>query len=130
MELTLRAVLLVSLGGAAGAPFRYVLSVLILRSLGNPGFPVATLLVNISGSFLLAALTWTAAGRFGLTPSARILLGIGLLGAFTTYSTFSIETLLLIERERPVSAALYILATTALSIGAALAGMHIAKSYF
>jgi CrcB protein len=130
VELTLKAVVLVSMGGVIGAPLRYTLSVLITRSLGSPGFPVATLCVNVAGSFLLGLLTWTAAGRFGLTSNLRILLGIGMLGAFTTYSTFSIETLLLIERDRPLAAALYVLLTASLCIGAAAAGMQAAKSYF
>src|SRR5690606_29929499 len=100
MDLTLRAVLLVTAGGAAGAPLRFVLTVLITNRLDQPGFPVATLFINVAGSFLLAVMTWAATGRLGISTSSRLLIGTGILGAFTTYSTFSVETLVLFERGR------------------------------
>lgn len=120
--------MLVTAGGAIGAPLRFAMSVLITERLDQPAFPVATLLVNVAGSFLLAALSWTAGGRLGLTPEARLLIGTGILGAFTTYSTFSVETLLLFERGRSGYAIAYIILTATLALLAALAGMRLGKA--
>jgi CrcB protein len=117
------------LGGAAGAPLRFAMSIFITRALDQPSFPIATLTVNVLGSFLLACLTWASAGRFGINADTRVLLGIGVLGAFTTYSTFSIETVLLFERSRLVAAASYMSLTVALCVLAAFLGMLIAKTY-
>jgi len=128
MEITLRALALVSIGGALGAPSRFALSVLITRNLQQPAFPYATLCVNVLGSFLLALLTWTAAGRFGISGSTRLLLGTGILGAFTTFSTFSVETLLLVEESRHLTAALYVLLSVMLCLFAAYLGMHLART--
>ena len=84
----------VALGGAAGSVARYACSVAALRWLGI-GFPWPTLFVNVLGSFaigMLAALV-TADGRPLLGPDARALLLVGVLGGFTTFSSFSLETL-------------------------------------
>ncbi len=129
MELTLRALALVSIGGALGAPSRFALSVLITRNLGSPSFPYATLGVNILGSFLLAFITWTAAGRFGLTSSTRLLLGTGVMGAFTTFSTFSVETVLLLDESRQLAALVYVLASVVCCVTAALLGMQLARTF-
>ncbi|MEZ4521220.1 MAG: fluoride efflux transporter CrcB [Thermomicrobiales bacterium] len=128
MEITLKALVLVSIGGAIGAPSRFALSVLITRALSQPAFPYATLAVNTLGSFLLAFLTWTVAGRFGMTSSARILLGTGLMGAFTTFSTFSVESVLLIDESRYQSAITYMTVSVLLCVAAAFAGMHAART--
>lgn len=111
-----------------GAPLRLLASVAVTNRLHAPAFPVATLLINVTGSFLLALLTWTAADRLGLTSGARILLGTGLLGAYTTYSTFSVETLLLFERHRAGTAFAYILVTTSAAILAAYLGMRLGRA--
>ena len=88
--------LFVAIGGAVGASSRFYISQLILNWLGK-GFPFATLAVNISGSLIMGAL-------YGLIEQGvievgvyRTLIGIGFLGAFTTFSTFSLDTLLLIQ---------------------------------
>ncbi len=130
MELTLKALILVMMGGAIGAPLRFAMSILISRSLDYPSFPIATLAVNVLGSFLLACLTWGTTGRFGISPDTRVLLGIGLIGAFTTYSTFSVETVLLVDRARYLAAAGYMGVTVGLCVMAAFGGMHLAKAYF
>ena len=84
----------IALGGAAGSVARYACSVAALRWLGM-GFPWGTMFVNVAGSFaigILASLA-TADGRPLLGPDARALLLVGLLGGFTTFSSFSLETL-------------------------------------
>lgn len=111
-----------------GAPLRFLMTVIITNRLQQPTFPVATLLINVTGSFLLALLTWTAADKFGLSTGARILLGTGLLGAYTTYSTFSVETILLFERDRAGTALVYIGVTAAAAILAAYLGMRLGRA--
>lgn len=82
---------LVALGGACGAVARYTVSFLFGKAW--PSFPWGTLVVNVVGSFLLGLLMGaTASGRFLLDPAWRSFLGIGILGAFTTFSTLSYET--------------------------------------
>lgn len=130
MELSLRALILVMMGGAIGAPLRYAASELISRVLSQPAFPVATLAVNALGSFLLALLVWTPSGKLGISTDTRLLLGTGLLGAFTTYSTFSVETFVLIDRARHGLALSYVLTTVVLCAAAAYLGMQVARSYF
>ena len=110
----------VALGGAAGSVARYACSVAALRWLGS-GFPWGTLFVNVAGSFaigLLASLM-TADGRPLLGTDARPLLLIGVLGGFTTFSSFSLETLNL-ARSGALGAALL---NTAGSVALCLAGV-------
>lgn len=128
LEISVRNVLLVIIGGAVGAPLRFLMTVAITNRLHQPTFPVATLLINVTGSFLLALLTWTAADRFGLSTGARILLGTGLLGAYTTYSTFSVETVLLFERNRTGTALAYIGLTALAALLAAYLGARLGRA--
>ena len=106
------AVLLVGLGGAVGAILRYLVSMAALAVLGG-GFPWATLAVNTAGSAAMGALA-----SLGLQDNARLLLVTGLLGGFTTFSAFSLETAQLWQRA-PWLAALYVAA----SIGGGFAGL-------
>jgi CrcB protein len=85
----------VALGGALGSAARYACSGLAVRWLG-PGFPWGTLFVNVAGSFAIGALaTLATGGRHLLADDARALVIVGLLGGFTTFSSFSLETLTL-----------------------------------
>ena len=89
--------LLVCAGGALGSGARYLVSTWAARAFG-PDFPIGTLLVNVVGSFLFALLMGLAGAREAITPEARLFLGAGILGGFTTYSSFNYETLALLER--------------------------------
>jgi len=82
----------ISLGGAVGTAARYLLSGWLLRALG-PAFPYGTLAVNVIGSFLLGAIMHVGLNTTILSPGARLVLGTGVMGGFTTYSTFNYETL-------------------------------------
>jgi CrcB protein len=82
----------ICLGGAAGSGARYLLSGWSLRVLGS-AFPYGTLAVNLIGSFLLAALMFAGTEAGAVSPTVRLALGTGVLGGFTTYSTFSYETM-------------------------------------
>ena len=89
--------LLVCTGGALGSGARYLVSTWAARALGAD-FPRGTLLVNVAGSFLLSFLMGFAGAREAISPEARLFLGAGVLGGFTTYSSFNYETLALLER--------------------------------
>lgn len=86
--------LAVAAGGALGAVSRYLLSGWVARLAGGSAFPWGTLAVNVLGSFCLGLLMGAGGeGRWLIPPTLRTLIGIGFLGAFTTFSTFSYETL-------------------------------------
>ncbi|MCY1127449.1 fluoride efflux transporter CrcB [Frigidibacter sp. RF13] len=114
----------VALGGALGASARYLTGTAALRLIG-PGFPWATLLVNVVGSFLMGVLViW-----FAQRDLARLqpLLMTGLLGGFTTFSAFSLDAVSLWQRGETSGAALYVGASVVLSLAALLAGIGAAR---
>ena len=120
--------LFVALGGAFGASFRFYISQLILNWLGK-GFPFATLAVNISGSLIMGALYGLIAQGVIEVSVYRTLIGIGFLGAFTTFSTFSLDTLLLIQQGDIFKATINILLNVCLCIFAAALGMYIVSIF-
>jgi len=118
-------VLQVAIGGALGAVLRYLTGVGMLRLLGVTQFPLAVLSVNIVGSFLMGVFVVVAAHK-GLTYLSPLVM-TGLLGGFTTFSAFSLETVTLYERGEIGLAALYVTASVALSVGALFAGLALAR---
>jgi len=121
--------LLVMTGGAIGAALRYQLGRASLRVMG-PGYPWGTLAANVLGGFLMGALIgWLAVRYQGQhSEQIRLLLAVGVLGGFTTFSAFSLETMLMFERGELLSALGYILLSVAASIGALALGMTIMRS--
>lgn len=117
------AVLLVGLGGAAGAMARYGLGLLLPA---RDGFPAATLLVNLLGSFLIGALADLAEGR-RLSSSLALLLQTGLCGGFTTFSTFSLETVNLFRSGRWLLGGGYAVLSLGLCMAGAALGRLISK---
>lgn len=117
----------VGLGGALGSVVRYALTIALCGT-GNPTFPWATFLINISGSLLIGLVIGLPAGS--LPPTLRIFLGVGVLGGYTTFSTFSFDALALAGEGAPVMLALYTLGSVALGIGAALAGVTLSRAIF
>jgi CrcB protein len=117
--------LTVALGGGLGAALRYLLNVLAARSL-PPGFPYATFVVNVSGCFaigLLAALAEPRGLERGLLgPGARLFLLTGVLGGYTTFSTFGYETLLLGRAGQPGLALVNVAGQVVLGLLAVWAG--------
>lgn len=88
-------ILLVAFGGSIGAVLRYLISIFMIQVFGS-SFPFGTLLVNVIGSFFMGVIY--ALGQMShISPEFKALIGIGLLGALTTFSTFSNETLLLMQ---------------------------------
>jgi CrcB protein len=116
--------LFVALGGACGASLRFFISQLILNWLGK-GFPFATLAVNISGSLVMGMLYGLIEQGIVEVSVYRTLIGIGFLGAFTTFSTFSLDTLLLVQQGDFFKAMINILLNVSLCIFAAGLGMFI-----
>ncbi|GGC06751.1 putative fluoride ion transporter CrcB [Marivita lacus] len=117
---------LVALGGAIGAALRYMTGVGILRVFGQGDFPVSILAVNIAGSFLMGVFVVAAAHR-GLTHLSPFVM-TGILGGFTTFSAFSLETMTLIERGQLGSALLYVVLSVILSVGGLALGLFLARS--
>jgi CrcB protein len=119
---------LVALGGAIGASLRYLSGLAIGRLFGATGFPVAILTVNVIGSALMGLFVAAAAQR-GLTHLSPFVM-TGLLGGFTTFSAFSLETVTLIERGAIGQALLYVLLSVVLSVGGLMLGMILARGVF
>lgn len=118
-------VLAVALGGAFGSVLRYGTSQWILTIVGR-GFPWGTLFVNVLGSLAIGLLFAFFASRPG-APAWRAFLLVGVLGGFTTFSTFSIETALLLERGEAGKALANVLASVLACVGAAYSGYVIAR---
>lgn len=115
--------LLVALAGAAGAVLRYRIGIAV----GAKSFPWATLGINLSGSFLLAlVLAGPVATRWSSATS--VALSVGLLGAYTTFSTFSYETVELLRSERLAAAAVYVAISTLGGLCAAGLGYALGRS--
>jgi CrcB protein len=113
---------LVALGGAVGAVARYGVTIGAARWL-DLAFPWGTLIVNVTGGLAMGLL----AARFGPEQeAARLALGVGVLGGFTTFSAFSLETVRLMEHQ-PGLAMLYAAASVVLSVGACWAGLMLGR---
>jgi len=117
--------LLVALGGAVGATLRYGVGRLSVAAFGAT-WPVGTGIVNVVGSLLLGLLV--GLGPRGLSPEARLFAATGVLGAFTTFSTFSVETVSLAQRGDLGAAVANVVLNTALGLSAALLGLWIART--
>jgi len=119
--------LMIGAGGAIGAISRYLLSTWVY-SLTGRAFPWGTLAVNLLGSLLMGFLSVWLLERMTLSTEMRALLMVGFLGAFTTFSTFSLETLLLLEEGAVARAGVNIAASVITCIFAAWMGTLIAKA--
>ena len=117
-------ILMIALGVATGAVARYGLGVAVLRMTG-PGFPLGAMAANVIGSFLMGVFVVLAAQR-GFTHLSPLVM-TGLLGGFTTFSAFSLETMSLAERGDWGQAAAYVLLSVGLSIGALALGIAAAR---
>jgi fluoride exporter len=121
-----RAIAAVAIGAAVGGVLRYVVGQLFLQRFG-PGFPYGTLFINVSGSVCIGIVAQLAVTRaFGMTPFLRVLLATGVLGGYTTFSTFSLDALTLLE-EGALPALLYVGSSVVLGFLGAAAGVVLAR---
>jgi len=118
--------LIVFIGGGIGAALRHGCNLVISRALGT-AFPFATLTENVLGSLIMGALAAYFAFKGDATQSWRLFLTTGILGGYTTFSAFSLDSALLYERGELGLAALYVIGSVALSIGGLFAGLAIVR---
>ena len=116
----------VALGSAIGGVARYLLGGWLQQRTGS-SFPVQTLFINVSGSFLLGFLQRYGLETTVLSPEVRTMLTIGFCGGYTTFSTFSYETVRMLEDADWHRAALYTGLSVALTVAAAVAGIGVAR---
>lgn len=109
--------LLVILGAGLGGGVRHGVNLAVARLAPTLGFPFATLLINVAGSFLMGVLAAAFALRGEASPSLRLFLTTGILGGFTTFSTFSLEAFTLMERGDWMAALAYVLVSVLAGIG-------------
>lgn len=115
-------VFLVALGGGVGAACRHLVNQWTLKTFG-PGFPIGTMMVNVLGSLLMGLLVGCLAARSSGDAALRLVLATGFLGGFTTFSSFSLDALLLWERGEGMAAVLYVTASVVLGIAGLVAGL-------
>jgi CrcB protein len=121
--------LIVFVGGGLGAALRHGINILSMRVLGT-AFPYATLFENVSGSLVMGLLAGYFAFRSGdVSQQWRLFLTTGILGGYTTFSTFSLDTALLYERGELGLAALYVAGSVALSISGLFAGLALVRNF-
>jgi fluoride exporter len=118
--------LIVFLGGGIGAALRHGVNLASARLLGT-GLNYATLFENVTGSVIMGLLVGYFAFKGGLPQHVRLFLTTGILGGYTTFSAFSLDTILLYQRGELGLAALYVILSVALSVGGLLAGLTLVR---
>ena len=117
----------VALGGGIGAAARHGVNVLSGRLLGTE-FPWHTLIVNVAGCFAMGVIVGLMALKLNVSNETRSFLTTGILGGFTTFSAFSLDVAMLIERKAALAAGAYAVGTTLATIAAVLAGLHLMRA--
>jgi CrcB protein len=120
--------LIVFLGGGIGAAMRHGINIAVARMLGT-AFPYGTLLINISGSFIMGLVAAYFAFKGDASQHWRLILTTGILGGYTTFSAFSLDVALLYERGEVGLAALYVVASVAVSIAGLFAGLALVRQF-
>lgn len=127
MPCAMKAYVLVALGGALGAAARHMVSAAALRWLGA-GWPYGTLAVNVLGGLAMGlVIGWLSARGAADAQSVRLLLATGVLGGFTTFSAFSLEVVLMLERREMFAAAAYVGLSVLGAVLALMAGLAVAR---
>ncbi|MEN3791571.1 fluoride efflux transporter CrcB [Fulvimarina sp. MAC3] len=120
--------LIVMAGGGLGAGMRHLSNLAAARILGM-GFPWGTVFVNVFGSFLMGLVVELLARKFGMSQHWRLFIATGFLGGFTTFSSFSLDTVNLIDRGATGIAFAYVLASVLLGISGLFAGLSFGKLF-
>ena len=119
-------ILAVAIGGAVGSLLRYFVASAIQQP--TMQFPWGIFVVNVTGGFLMGVIVELSALRLNISPEVRAFLTVGILGGYTTFSTFSLDSALLIQRGAYMAAAGYIIGSTMLSITALFAGLAVVRA--
>lgn len=120
--------LIVFLGGGLGAAMRHGINLAVARLLGT-AFPYGTLLINITGSFIMGLVAAYFAFKGDASQHWRLFLTTGILGGYTTFSAFSLDVALLYERGELGLAALYVIASVAISVAGLFAGLALVRNF-
>jgi len=123
----MKMILAVAAGGALGAAARFLVGKVMLRLMG-PGFPWGTLTVNIAGSFIIGLAVALLASRYSMSHHWQGFLFMGLLGGFTTFSAFSLELALMMERQEMAAAAFYGLGSVTFAVAALFIGLYAGRA--
>ena len=124
----MQAWLVVAAGGMIGAVLRHGVNVAAMK-LAGPGFPLGTMTVNVVGSFAMGALVAAMALSWNVGQEARLFLAVGLLGSFTTFSTFSLDVYTLYERQAYGSLVFYALGSFGLSLLGLVLGLMVVRRF-
>ncbi|MBS0002079.1 MAG: fluoride efflux transporter CrcB [Thioalkalivibrio sp.] len=119
--------LAIALGGALGSVLRFALNEAVSARYGR-AFPWGTLSINVIGSFLIGLAAVLLVERWDVSPAVRLGLMVGVLGGFTTFSSFSLEVVNLAQNGALLRAMLYVLASVSVCVLAAAAGIHLART--
>jgi CrcB protein len=122
----MKAVVLIFIGGGLGSVVRYLLNRWI-TALHQINFPLGTLAVNVAACFMLGLIIGLADHRQYMSTDARLFWAMGFCGGFSTFSTFSAETLALFQQPAPTAGLIYIVSSVALCLGATILGVAIGK---
>lgn len=122
-------ILYVAVGGAIGSVIRYAMMNLIGHHWGNI-FPYATVIINITGSLLMGLLIgWLARTLPANAPDMRLFLAVGVLGGYTTFSSFSLDAIILMENGKWLQMLIYIASSVIFSLAGLLAGLAIMRNF-
>lgn len=124
--MTPQFILAAAAGGALGSVARYLVGIGSGKLFGTD-FPWGTLIINVTGSFLIGTFVGLFAAKWDLTQSMRIFLTVGVCGGYTTFSTFSLDAYYLIEREQILASSAYMMASVALSVAALIAALRLVR---
>jgi CrcB protein len=120
-------ILLAAMGGAIGSVLRYLVGVFSVRWFG-PSFPWGTLTVNVVGSFVIGLMVEVIARRFNASAEMRVFIVTGIIGGFTTWSSFTLDTMVLFERGATFAAAAYVIGSLVISFAAVFAGLALGRA--
>lgn len=125
----MNSILLVAVGGAIGAVVRFLVSGWVLQAAG-PDYPVGTFIINVVGSLMMGVLAGWLAFRVDGGAAWRVFLGTGVLGGFTTFSAFSLETATLIEKRDFAAAGVYSVGSVVVGVVALFIGLWLSRRVF
>jgi len=122
----MRILIAVAAGGAIGAAARYLFAGWVQRAIGAD-YPWGVMAVNVAGCLVMGALTEAMALKWSVSPEVRAFLAVGILGGFTTFSSFALDTATLASRGTLMLPFGYVLGSVLLSIGGFYAGLHLVR---